>query len=159
MTKQSEKFSFIAKQYCSWAEESSLTQEEDVKKAIILLITLYSEALSLLKDGCGDEIDAKEVTDQEWKIIYTRFSSLPFNYYFASFSPAKLDEEQGMGDVADDLADIYRDIKNGLWLFENGNITEAVWEWKQTFNTHWGRHAVSALNTLHCYVADEYIEF
>ncbi len=159
MSTQPEKFSLLAKQYCSWAEESSLAQEDDVKKAIFLLVALYSNALVLSKDGCGDEIEAKEVTNEEWKVIYTRFGSLPFNYYSAPFSPAKLDEEQEIGDVADDLADIYRDIKNGLWLFENGNIIEAVWEWKQNFNTHWGRHAVSALNALHCYMADEYVEF
>jgi hypothetical protein len=60
--------------------------------------------------------------------------------------------------VADDLADIYRDIKNGLWLHENRHSTEAIWEWKHSFNTHWGRHAVGALHALHCYMADEYIE-
>lgn len=156
MTEQAEAFSLIAKEYCSWAEGFTVTQEEDgVKEAIVFLVTLYSGALKLLENGCGNEVKAREVTDKEWKVIYTRFGLLPFNHYSASFSPAKLDGEQCAGDIADDLADIYRDLKDGLWLFENGNVTEAVWEWKQTFTMHWGRHAVSALNALHCYMADE----
>jgi hypothetical protein len=99
-----------------------------------------------------------EVTNEKWQEIFNRFTSLPFNYYSVSFSPSNVEEAPVIGDVADDLADIYRDIKNGLWLHANRHSTEAIWEWKHSFNTHWGRHAVGALHALHCYMADEYIE-
>ena len=59
---------------------------------------------------------------------------------------------------ADDLADIYRDLKEGLELYEAGHVAEALWEWSQSFNTHWGRHASSALHALQAYAADENIE-
>lgn len=158
MKDRTEKFVSAAREYCSWAEREALTPEEEVKKAIYLIASLYLNALVLSRDGAGEDIDGKEVTNEEWKLILKRFSSFPFNYYSVSYSPANLEEKPVTGNVADDLADIYRDIKDGLWLYDNGHRVEAVWEWKQTFNTHWGRHAVSALHALHCYIADEYVE-
>ena len=158
MTESLDCFVSTAQQYCSWAEGASLEQEEGVKKAISLVAALYSLALVLPDEGCGEDIDGKEVTHDEWKLIYEGFESFPFKYYSVSFSPAKTEEAPVTGDVADDLADIYRDLKNGLWLHENGHVTEAVWEWKHSFNTHWGRHAVSLLHALHCYMSDEYVE-
>lgn len=158
MTAQSDNFASIVKQYCSWAEGDSLTQKEEVKKAISLVASLYFNALTLPNQGCGEDIIAKEISHDEWKLVYKRFGALPFNYYSVSFSPAKIEEAPVTGDVADDLADIYRDLKNGLSLYENRYVTEAIWEWKQSFNTHWGRHAVSLLHALHCYISDECIE-
>ena len=61
-----------------------------------------------------------------------------------------LDEESGMGDIGDDMLDIYKDIKAGCLLFERGEWTEAVWQWSFLHRIHWGRHAVGALFALHC---------
>ena len=158
MKKPTEHFVSIVREYCTWAEDSKLTGEEDLKKAISLLALLYFSALALQNDGCGEDINATVVTNEQWQFVYKRFSSLPFNYYSSFFSPAKIEDAPGVGDVADDLADIYRDIKDGLWLYEKGYNIEAVWEWKQSFSTHWGRHAVGALQAFHCYLADEYVE-
>jgi len=158
MTEPVDKFGATAQQYCFWAEGISLEKEEEVKKAISLVAALYSNALVLPQKGCGEDIDGKNVTHDEWKLIYKRFESLPFKYYSVSFSPAKTENAPVTGDVTDDLSDIYRDLKNGLWFYENGYVTEAIWEWKQSFNTHWGRHAVSLLHALHCFMSDEYIE-
>jgi hypothetical protein len=52
--------------------------------------------------------------------------------------------------VADDLADIWRDLRTGL----NAMATESRWEdvgWERRFGlqTHWGKHAVDALAALH----------
>ncbi len=158
MAYEPDKFVSTAQQYCAWAENNSLAQEEEVKKAISLIADLYSSAIVLPKQGCGEDVDGEEVTHEEWKLIYKRFGSLPVNYYSVFFSPANTEDAPVTGDVADDLADIYRDLKDGLWLYDNGHFTEAIWEWKQSFNTHWGRHLVSLLHVLHCYMADEYIE-
>ena len=57
-----------------------------------------------------------------------------------------------MGDVADDLCDIYRDILPGLRYWEAGGEeghAAVVWEWRFGFITHWGRHAIAALGLLH----------
>ena len=158
MLTQTDNFVSIAKEYCAWAEGAPLAPENEARKAIQLLVTLYANILALPNNGCGEDRTAQEITTEEWQVIYKRFGSLPFNYYCVSFSPANIEEKSSIGDLADDLADIYRDIKDGLRLYENGHTTEAIWEWKHGFNIHWGRHAASALHALQSYMADEYLE-
>ncbi len=158
MEEQAHNFINIARDYCAWAEGTPLSEENELKKAIQLLANLYVSILKLPNNGCGEEINTTNVTEKEWETIFKRFSSFPFQYYSVFFSPENTKEKGVMGDLADDFSDIYRDIKNGLWLYDNGHQTEAIWDWKNNFKTHWGRHVVSALHALHCYAADEYIE-
>ena len=149
-------FAYLVREFCNWAEGQPRSEEEEVHIAIKLVASLYSGALSLPNNDPGEDIEEERVSDDQWKVIYRRFGALPFNYYFEFFSPAKLDDnEQVTGDLADDLADIYRDLKAGLSLYDLGHRQEAAWEWKSSFHIHWGRHASSALNALHCYAEDE----
>lgn len=159
MDRATEYFLESVREYCSWAESEPKTETEEVKVAIRLLADLYSGVLVLSNNGPGNNVVAKSITKEEWNKIYIRFGALPFNYYHEFFSPYKLVEEDPViGDLADDLADIYRDVKNGLLLYEQGHVTEALWRWSQSFSLHWGRHATSALHALHAYAADEDIE-
>jgi hypothetical protein len=52
-------------------------------------------------------------------------------------------------ELADDLADIWEDLRRGLSLFEQDHVVEAVWEWKNSFDTHWGQHLLSAQRAIH----------
>jgi hypothetical protein len=51
-------------------------------------------------------------------------------------------------DLADDLADIWRDVKSGLLLYRSENPAAASWEWRFHFKAHWGRHATGAMHAL-----------
>ena len=159
MNEPTEKFVSVVREYCAWAESKPKTESEEAEISIRLLAGLYSNVMALPKNGPGQDIDGKRISDEEWNNMFKRFGALPFNYYSEYFSPAKVAEEEPViGDIADDLADIYRDLKEGLELYETGHVTEALWEWNQSFNSHWGRHASSALHALHAYAADENIE-
>jgi hypothetical protein len=73
--------------------------------------------------------------------------------YFDPSEPPDSDENPVFGSLADDLADIYRDIKPGLraWDSDNDSYLETiVFEWKTpNFGSHWGVHAVSVMRALH----------
>lgn len=80
---------------------------------------------------------------------------MPFQYYSEFFRPiAEPPEEPVTGDLADDLMDIYIDLKNGLRYYDVGRISDAVFEWAFSFGVHWDRHATGALRVLHCWVVD-----
>lgn len=52
----------------------------------------------------------------------------------------------------DDLRDIYRDLIEGLRLFDEDTTdarAEAVWQWRFGYESHWGRHLMRALSTVH----------
>jgi hypothetical protein len=70
------------------------------------------------------------------------------------FDPIEVPASESVtGDLADDLMDIYCDLK-GLRYCDDGHTFQAVFHWSFTFAVHWGRHATSALRALHCYLVD-----
>lgn len=62
-----------------------------------------------------------------------------------------MDSEAIHGSLADDLADIYRDLKEGLTLTSVKEYPSRgiVFEWQYSFETHWGKHAINAIAVLH----------
>jgi hypothetical protein len=57
---------------------------------------------------------------------------------------------QGLSSVAGDLADIWKDLKQGLLALESGSPeADVVFSWRHDFTSHWGSHAVNALGAVH----------
>ncbi|MEP7292580.1 MAG: DUF5063 domain-containing protein, partial [Chloroflexota bacterium] len=78
-----------------------------------------------------------------------------FDAYSAYFDP--YDPNMGMYHLLnDDLGDIYKDVRRGLEMYQQGTycaMVEGVFHWKFLFSTHWGQHLVSALTALHAIIA------
>jgi hypothetical protein len=147
---QLENFAATATAFCDWAEAPPGTPVEEADTALKFLSQLYAQALCLPQ--LFDDEDAPAISDEDRTAIYKRFGSLPFNYYAVHAQPADaIDPSPGIGDLADDLADIWRDLKRGLALYSKGNRSAAACEWRESFRMHWGSHAAGALHALHCW--------
>src|SRR5207302_1905756 len=73
-------------------------------------------------------------------------------YYQKIFEPCDADDwETATESLADDLTDICFDVKEGLMRLPEDGLVPAhvVWRWTFNLEIHWGRHAVSAISTLH----------
>jgi Domain of unknown function (DUF5063) len=148
-----EQFAEAAADFCRWAEASPQASDVEAIAASRLLARLTQLALEL-PNRSGSE-DAPIISHEDWKVVYQRFEALPFIYYEACFTPYELTfEPAGMGDLADDLADIWRDLKEGLTLYHAGHIDSGIWKWHFGFWIHWGKHATSASYALHCWLAN-----
>lgn len=147
-----QEFYRMAKEYCQWAENGPEQGSDELYQAMKHLSALYRQALIMpSSDSEGDELEVG-ITKLDSEHVYRRFSSLPFQYYHEIFHPVTQEpEEPTTGDLADDLMDIYIDLKEGVLLFEIGKPANAVFQWGTTFGFHWGRHALSALKAMHCY--------
>lgn len=145
-------FAHLAAQYCAWAEGAAGDADQDLFLASRFVARLYLAGLEL-PDPAEPEGDfcAPRITYEKYRQIYTRFTSLPLQYYREALNPASVtqSEELTVGDLCDDLADIYLELKEGLSLWETGKREQAVFCWKASFGFHWGRHATSALRALH----------
>ncbi len=153
-----ERFVAVARRYCEWAEGNLENSVEELQRARLLLTELHLAAIKLPDIGVGEQVEVDEVSSEAWQIMFQRFGNLPVNGYWDVFDPLKEDEKEAVyNSLADDLADIYRDVKDGLNLFDAGHIIEAVWEWRFSFRTHWGQHLSGAQRALHSYL--QYEEF
>ncbi|MEA2078328.1 MAG: DUF5063 domain-containing protein [Pseudomonadota bacterium] len=54
------------------------------------------------------------------------------------------DDEHRTGSLADDLTDIYFELKRGLKLLDAAGPDEVAHLWESGFNYHWGQHLVDA---------------
>jgi hypothetical protein len=54
-----------------------------------------------------------------------------------------------VGDGIDDIADIYADLKDVLWYWDNTSVDDALWHFTHSFGSHWGLHLRSLQYYLH----------
>ena len=89
---------------------------------------------------------------EQWTDDFKRFADVPVSYYRTLLDPLNIDsEESGIGDVHDDLADIYGDLWHGLQAYNSGDIGYAVAYWRSSYDTHWGPHAAGAFSAIDAY--------
>jgi hypothetical protein len=149
-----DRFAEAAESFCAWCTAQSETPALEARRAIRHLSTLYARALELRIPADPDPaIEGHRTDDETWRAIFERCSVLPLNYYGEVLDPLTVPPESPVtGDLADDIADMHRDIECGLSLYRDGHRTEAEWKWRHSFESHWGLHACSALRALHCWL-------
>ena len=143
-----------AERFCSLIEDAESRAREDFVDALVAsMANLVATALRLpdvspegpLPDHPShaewkDRFDAIQIALDDWDSYWTTMTAI------GGFDPP----EAVLLTVADDLADIWRDLKGGLLALDAGAPLEDVtWDWRFGFYTHWGRHATEALRALH----------
>lgn len=142
-------FAEVARAYCSWCE--AVQSEHSDAQAAYWLCRLYSQALLLPQVEPENEEGLPDLPPEALARATMNLSAFSGRYYRCVFDPDPLlAEEPTMGDIGDDLLDIYEDVRAGLLLFERGETREAMWHWSFLHRIHWGRHAVGAMYALHC---------
>jgi hypothetical protein len=159
-----DRFSAIAYQFCSVVDSASgLDRTELLGKLYPVLPALISAAITLpdvsrddddeLEGSSSRVSDVRHLTEQEWgelyKVLKERLGD--WDLYRQVFDPTQ-DNNAVFGSLADDIADIYRDLKDGLAVRETLQILPdaiAIWTWRLLFYSHWGKHAMDALLTIH----------
>ncbi len=155
-----EAFAAAATRLCTALETPSRT-DAWVREVLAGVSLSYSLAHGLAEECEGDDLDdfnLFRVSDEAWKAMYNALCSVlsEHAFYWAYFDPSEpkdSDDEVVVGDLADDLADIYRDLKPGVRAWESDRVrfaTNILLQWREpSFSSHWGVHAVSAMRALH----------
>ena len=156
-------FKTAADRYCALFErEPGPCWAETVLAA---LAEVYATAHRLpdfgLTEDAPDLPNTLDITHEEWLSLHAFAARVlgPQAHYRAYFDPSEVsdtEERPIFHSLADDLADIYRDIKPGLRAWDTGSdiyLETIVFDWKNpNFGSHWGVHAVSAMRALHAIV-------
>jgi hypothetical protein len=152
-----DRFVAEAELFARWATAGTDEAALAARNGLLRLTRLYSAGLELPASSGGDETDESvsvEVDRSEWKRVLAHAARLPLDYYGEVFNPLPVPpEEPVVGSVADDIADVYRDVVTGMRHFQAGRRAEALWEWTFSLQSHWGEHATGAIRALHCWLA------
>jgi Domain of unknown function (DUF5063) len=157
------RFGVLANQFCAVIDSASNIQRTELLEKIYrMLPTLIGEAVHLpdleLCDKDDQEIEAPGSSGliaipkqhyKEWEKLYNLMKEKlgDWDSYYQVFDPTQ-DKETLFGTLADDTADIYLDLKLGLPFIE-ARPDEAIWIWRLYFYSHWGKHAMDAMLTIH----------
>jgi hypothetical protein len=145
-----EAFRAEAAAYCRLIESArEFDLPSFVEECKTSLATLYL-VVRRLPDVFEDSASEGGVGHAEWREIYERLSEMfgQDRQYWTVFDPTA-DEDPILGDLADDLGDIYRDLETGLRALDAGISPQAVvFDWRYGFRDHWGRHLTEALRAL-----------
>jgi hypothetical protein len=150
-----ERFVDAATRFCIWAEGNSDESVSDLIIAQKHLSELHAAALNLPDIEPKTEQISDLLDENTLMAVRDRFSTFPFNGYWSVFDPiAEPSEAPVYNLLSDDLLDIYRDVKESVLLYQQGETVDAIWQWRFDFQTHWGHHLLSAQYAIHNYLSN-----
>ncbi len=152
-----DQFAASVSSFCRWCEAAPNDRADkqlNSREVRRLLARLIADALALPETSPDDAPDAVRATDDELKALALRLAELPVDEYGVYFWPADLQSDPVVASLIDDLQSIYRDLKDGLWLYQQGHADAAAWQWLLLFEVHWGHHASNALHALQAQAAN-----
>ena len=156
------RFREAATQFCAYiTARDQLTTTRFIGDLPRHLAALYAAAASLpVAEPESEELDRDRTSHDDWRTLFQSLGAKlgSHRYYSETSDPSRPDESGTVtGDLADDLADIYGDLRAGL-AFEisagQAAPRDVLWTWRFDFESHWGRHATSALRALHALLYD-----
>ncbi len=149
--------------YCYTIEEISNLNEIEYLKAIqVKLLELYRNALNIPKIELLTDYEYDDELDKEEfeKIMTIISNKLGENrYYWMTLNPTEIEKESQtvLGDLLDDLSDIYKDLKYSLMIYNLNKIDckeIAIFDFKFDFEKHWNNHCVNALYGINYFIKE-----
>jgi hypothetical protein len=147
-----DRFGAIAKEFCSIVDSApDLDRTDLLRKLYPVLPILISEAIGLPDVSRDDTDELQKATrrgsdvggfsEQEWGKLnnFLKEKLEDWDLYHQVFDPTE-DSEAIFGTLADDMADIYRDLNDGLSFREKHPdlpAEDAIWTWRLLFYSHW----------------------
>jgi hypothetical protein len=91
-----------------------------------------------------DDKDYEEAPDRDSKMLRQLITSRFPNFrYYNSPEEVTLNISKTkivVGDAIDDIIDITVELSNVMWCWKNTSIEDALWHFKNRFDTHWELH-------------------
>lgn len=150
-------FVTVAVEYCIFLERfEGVTTEEFTDRLTKLLPLLYLKAQLVpeVQDlDLGDVEDA--VTEEDYNFVLNRVTAVmgQYNDFLEVFvEDMQYSAEPIIAYVAENLADIYQDIRNFVAIYERGvdeHMNEALYVCMDHFKHLWGQTLVNVLRALH----------
>ena len=150
-------FVTVAAEFCAFLEcAERMKRSTFVDTSLKILPLLYLKASMLPKcETIGDEALETYVTEEIYEILRINLSGLMADKddYLDVFVQDMVYSDQPIKkSISEDLADIYQDIKDFIFVFQlglNETMNDSLAICQENFGTLWGQKLVNTLRALH----------
>ena len=150
-------FVTVAAEFCNYLE-----QAETIKRATFVDTTLKILPLLYLKAAMlpechtiGEELPEKYVTEETYEVLRMNLAGILAEgdaYLDVFVEDMKYRDQPITKYISEDLADIYQDIKDFIFVFQlglNETMNDSLAICQENFRTYWGQKLVNTLRALH----------
>lgn len=153
-------FVAAANEFCKYAEHSAGIKGGELLRIFQRLLPFLYIKASLLPslEPVFEDGNEKFVTESDWNIVHESLKKqLGTADEYLEVSDSKPDETDTIvqSSIAENIADIYQDIKDFLLLYQTGTdevMNDAIWECKMNFENIWGQKLVNSLRAIHKFI-------
>ena len=146
MTEKYKEMMQAAVEYCSLIEQIDDNEKEILPSLIRLLPRLHAGIAAFASEQDTDCYADEANLDARFE-LFSRLRQLlgDRDSYWLEYD-VRGNEEGKSGSLADDVTDIYCELKSGLLSLEENlkNQDEAIDGWRCGYKVHWGKHLVDA---------------
>lgn len=132
------------------ASETAETRNVELARRLDRLAWVI-HALTLSKEDPNiglKEIEPVVNSERIYRLISSAFPD--FGWYCVVYGSVSTDGPEVLtGDAIDDLRDIYLDLNDFVWKYENGSKYWAIHGVRDMYRVHWGRHLRDVQSYLH----------
>jgi len=146
----------VSNEYCLYMETAEARDKEEIlqyMQRLLPLIYLKASLLPVIQPGDEDAIE-HFVTEEQWENLFNTLN-VKFGdndvYYFIDLNE-KSHSDPVKASLAENLADIFQDLKDFLLLYQKpyrSSQENAVKECKYLFETRFGYRLVNSLSAIH----------
>ena len=146
MTSEFQTMLETVREYCRVIESIGEEGNRDWLKKVFRLLPQLHAAIAV---QAGQEGKNGKPVEANLEIRFELFSKLhkllgERDAYWMEYDTAHTDQDKS-GSLADDLTDIYCELKHGLSLLDaQEDPGRILGNWRQGYRVHWGRHLVDA---------------
>lgn len=150
-------FVTVAAEYCAFLERAeNMKRSEFVDTILKILPLLYIKASMLPPvEQMGEESPETYVTEEIYEVLRINLAGLlaEKDDYLEVFLPDMAYSDTPIKkNISEDLADIYQDIKDFIFVFRlgfNETMNDALLICKENFGLYWGQKLVNTMRALH----------
>ena len=150
-------FVTVAAEFCKFLEQAEgMKRATFVDTSLKILPLLYLKASMMPKcEMMGEDMPENFVTEETYEIVRMNLAGIlgeKDDYLDVFVSDMKYSDQPITKYISEDLADIYQDIKDFIFVFQlglNETMNDALAICQENFRLYWGQKLVNTLRALH----------
>lgn len=150
-------FVTVAAEFCKFLEQAEgMKRATFVDTSLKILPLLYLKASMMPKcEMMGEDMPENFVTEETYEIVRMNLAGIlgeKDDYLDVFVSDMKYSDQPITKYISEDLADIYQDIKDFIFVFQlglNETMNDALAICQENFAPYWGQKLVNTLRALH----------